>query len=113
MSNEKMGRQTRKTQDLLKKVLIQLISEKDYKEVTIQDVVEQANVGRTIFYTHYENKDDLLLDSHAKFAEALVLRLLSYEELIDLLGRYCKICKQQTSPRATIRLRLTCQHKLI
>jgi hypothetical protein len=40
-----------------------LIMEKPYERITVQDILERANIGRTTFYTHYLDKDDLLLSA--------------------------------------------------
>jgi AcrR family transcriptional regulator len=36
--------------------------ERGYDAVTVQDVLDRADVGRTTFYAHYRDKDDLLVD---------------------------------------------------
>src|SRR5262249_30079714 len=41
--------------------LLDLIVEKGYEEVTVQDIVDRANVGRSTFYKHYLDKRELLL----------------------------------------------------
>jgi len=38
--------------------------EQDYDAITIQEIVDRANVGRTAFYLHYGNKDELFLNCH-------------------------------------------------
>jgi AcrR family transcriptional regulator len=82
MTEEKVDKRVQRTRNLLKRALMQLVDEKGYDGVTIQDIVERANLGRTTFYLHYDNKDDLLLDHHFDFASALILRPLSYDELM-------------------------------
>lgn len=54
-------RRITKTQRALKEALTGLILEKGYEAVTVQDVIDRADVGRSTFYTHYIDKDELLL----------------------------------------------------
>ena len=42
-----------------------LIVEKGYERTTVEDVLRRADVGRTAFYAHFENKQDLLLHRFA------------------------------------------------
>jgi len=50
-----------KTRKALKEALTDLILEKGYEEVTVQDVIDRADVGRSTFYAHFVDKDDLLM----------------------------------------------------
>ncbi len=56
-------RRVRRTQRFLKAAMIQLIAEKGYDEVSVQEIIERADVGRTSFYTYFRSKEDLLLCS--------------------------------------------------
>jgi hypothetical protein len=58
---EMVDRRIQKTKKLLSESLIALILEKGYEHVTVKDILDKANVGRSTFYTHYENKEQLLL----------------------------------------------------
>jgi AcrR family transcriptional regulator len=49
-----------KTQQALKKAVIELMSEKNFDELTIQDIADRADVNRGTIYLHYEDKYDLL-----------------------------------------------------
>ena len=40
---------------------MELITEKDYNSITVNDIIHRANVGRSTFYAHYHDKDDLLV----------------------------------------------------
>ena len=60
----KTDRRVQRTRELLHKALIELISERSYGAITIQDIVDRANVGRTTFYLHYSSKDDLFMSCH-------------------------------------------------
>ncbi len=53
-------RRVGKTRRALKEALTDLIFEKGYEAVTVQDVIDRADVGRSTFYAHYLDKDDLM-----------------------------------------------------
>ena len=82
MSDEKMDRRVQRTRQLLRKALIELINEKGYDSLTIQDITDRANLGRTTFYLHYQSKAHLLLDHHAALLDMLKLDAWSREELL-------------------------------
>jgi AcrR family transcriptional regulator len=43
--------------------LIALIQERDLADITVQDILDRAGVGRATFYAHYRNKEDVLHSS--------------------------------------------------
>jgi len=53
-------RRIRKTQNLLREALVSLIHEKPYDTIAVTEILERANVGRSTFYTHFQDKDELL-----------------------------------------------------
>lgn len=61
MNSAKADRRVRRTQELLRSALVSLIQEKGYDRITIQDILDRADVGRSTFYSHYRDKDELLL----------------------------------------------------
>ena len=56
-----LDRRVRRTRESLHKALISLTLEKKYDEITIQEVLDRANVGRSTFYAHFEGMDELLI----------------------------------------------------
>ena len=54
-------RRTQKTESLLREALAELIHEKPYDDIVVKEIVDRANVGRSTFYTHFRDKDELLL----------------------------------------------------
>ena len=83
MQDESTDRRVERTRKNLRSALVQLIMERGYDAVTIQDITDKANVGRTTFYLHYQSKDDLLLDHHAEMRSHLNLTTLSREQLMS------------------------------
>ncbi|WP_246280979.1 TetR/AcrR family transcriptional regulator [Saccharibacillus qingshengii] len=53
-------RRRRKSQEAIKKALVELITVKKFDQITIQDISDKADVGRRTFYLHYMDKFDLL-----------------------------------------------------
>jgi AcrR family transcriptional regulator len=54
-------RRIQKTQRLLHEALFSLIHEKSYDAIVVKEILDRANVGRSTFYTHFRNKDELLV----------------------------------------------------
>ncbi|HJW93792.1 MAG TPA: TetR/AcrR family transcriptional regulator [Thermoanaerobaculia bacterium] len=54
-------RRIARTRETLHQALIDLLIESPYDSITIQQVLDRANVGRSTFYTHFKDKDDLLV----------------------------------------------------
>lgn len=59
----------RRTRERLGAALIELIQEKTIDDVSVQEVLDRAGVGRSTFYVHYRDKDDLLLSQLETFLE--------------------------------------------
>ena len=56
----KEDRRVRRTRESLHKALISLVLEKHYDSITVQEVLDRADVGRSTFYTHFQSMDELL-----------------------------------------------------
>lgn len=54
-------RRIQKTQRLLREALNSLIHEKSYDSIVVDEILNRADVGRSTFYTHFRNKDELLV----------------------------------------------------
>lgn len=69
--SDKNDRRSQRTRQLLSEALVQLIQEKEYGSITVSDIIERANVGRSTFYAHYRDKDDLFADQLDRVIEFL------------------------------------------
>lgn len=65
-------RRVRRTKSLLHRALIELMIECGYDRITLQDILNRADVGRSTFYAHFRDKDDLLLVSSTEYLRAAV-----------------------------------------
>jgi AcrR family transcriptional regulator len=62
VQKSKMDPRVIRTRALLQNALIELVTERGYEPITIQDITDRATLNRATFYLHYQDKDDLLLN---------------------------------------------------
>ncbi len=80
MNKKKTDRRVERTRQLLRDALVSLILEKGYQKITVQDIIDKANVGRSTFYTHYRDKEDLLFSGFDELAYDLDRHMRSPHE---------------------------------
>jgi AcrR family transcriptional regulator len=71
MSDHAQDRRTAKTIAALRSALIELMMEKHYDSITVQDIIDGANVGRSTFYSHFRDKEDLLVGDWKRFFQMI------------------------------------------
>ena len=86
-----------RTTSALGEALIELVRERDFRDITVQQILDRAGVGRTAFYSHYRNKEDVLHSSFEHLFTAfetwlekpspLGPRLFPVAELLTHLGQ--------------------------
>ncbi|MGJ3237183.1 MAG: TetR/AcrR family transcriptional regulator [Anaerolineae bacterium] len=69
---KKLDRRVRRTRHRLRDALIQLILEKGYDHITIQEITNAADLSRATFYLHYKDKDELLASSLEEMFDELM-----------------------------------------
>jgi AcrR family transcriptional regulator len=74
MAKDAIDRRSLRTKAMLQHALNSLIQKKDYEAITIKDICDVANVGRSTFYAHYTSKDDLKRRGFDKLRKELVDR---------------------------------------
>lgn len=76
----KVDPRIRRTRDALGDALVALMTERPFESITVQDVLDRAGVGRSTFYVHYRDKDDLFMSDVDEFWSAIANRLISSKE---------------------------------
>jgi AcrR family transcriptional regulator len=71
----KLDRRVVRTRRMLADALIELILERSYEAITIQDITERADLRRATFYLHYGTKEELLLAALEETFNALAQQL--------------------------------------
>ena len=61
MEKKTADRRVQRTRRMLQEALVELILEKGYEKITVQDIIDSADVGRSTFYSHFVDKEDLFL----------------------------------------------------
>ena len=73
MKSVKEDRRSKRTRQLLGSALVELMLEQRYDTITVQDILDRADIGRSTFYAHYTDKEDLLISEIASLIHYLEL----------------------------------------
>ena len=60
MKQQKTDRRSQRTYRLVSSAFAELVVEKPYDKILVQDILGRADIGRTTFYAHYFDKEDVL-----------------------------------------------------
>lgn len=72
---EGLDRRVARTRRMLREALIALILERGWDAITVMDVCERADVGRSTFYAHFADKEELLVGGFEDLRKALRAQL--------------------------------------
>src|SRR5262245_48789910 len=82
-STKKEDARVRRTRDALGDALVALMQEKPFDTITVKDVLDRANVSRSTFYSHYSDKNDLLMSDAEEFFESISMALSAHNDKSD------------------------------
>src|SRR5438132_8621083 len=71
LKSKKADRRTSRTRHSLSSALVKLVEEKRFDDITVQDVIDRADVGRSTFYSHFRDKEDLFQKNWERFLDML------------------------------------------
>ncbi len=75
MKQHKADRRSQRTRRLVSSALAELLLEKPYDAILVQDILDRAGIGRTTFYAHYFDKEDVLGSMIEQMLEPLTQQL--------------------------------------
>ena len=78
-----MDRRIQKTKAAVFAAFETLLLQKSYDKITIQELIDKANIGRSTFYAHFETKDDLLRGMCGDLFDHIFSTQLKAEETHD------------------------------
>lgn len=81
MDHSKQDRRSQRTRHLLSAAFVELLREKGYSSITVSDIIARANVGRSTFYSHFRDKDDLFVSELDRVVELLSHRSAIQDEM--------------------------------
>ena len=110
MDEKKTDRRSLKTQRLLKEALAELLTEKELRQLTVQEVSDKADVHRVTFYKHYYDIYDLYEHLEKEVLSELGLLILKFHEnttknfgteIVEYIEKNPKIFRMIFSPHNT------------
>ena len=72
VEDQNIDRRVRKTKKQLRQALMDLMSEKPSKSISVRELAERADINRGTFYIHYKDVGDLLQRLEDEMAERLI-----------------------------------------
>ena len=82
-----MDRRQKKTRQAVFQAFTWLLEHKGYGHITVQEIIDKANIGRSTFYAHFETKDDLLKALCTEIFHHVFSEELDKEETHDFSSR--------------------------
>lgn len=91
-----MDRRQQKTRNAIYDALSELLKKKKFEDLTVQDIIDEANIGRSTFYSHFETKDQLLEEMCREMFEHVFSHDLAPEVGHDFSGGHKGIAERLT-----------------
>ena len=111
-----MDRRQQKTRTAVFDALTVLLEKKPYSRISVQEIIDAANVGRSTFYSHFETKDELLRAMCTDIFDHVFSDHLTSEKTHDfslagkdLKGEITHVLYHLQDNKATVKSILSCE----
>jgi AcrR family transcriptional regulator len=74
MTSGRKDRRVERTRQLIRAAFRSLLEEKGYETLTVQEIIDRANVGKATFYAHFDSKDELFASGFDELRASLKAR---------------------------------------
>lgn len=111
MEKQRGQRQASRTRVAIEGAFRELMFEKGYVDITVNDITERADVGRSTFYRHYQSKADLMVAMHGLVFERLFAKSRNiddwlsddpHQEIVEFFKRFENRCPADFSLSQTL-----------
>lgn len=75
-ATKKTDRRTQRTKHSLTHAMVDLVTEKRFDDITVQNLIDRADIGRSTFYVHYRDKEDLFQRNWERFLDFCVEQIV-------------------------------------
>jgi len=75
-AKKKTDRRTQRTRHNLTHAMVDLVTEKRFDDITVQNLIDRADIGRSTFYTHFRDKEDLFQKNWDGFLDFCVEQIV-------------------------------------
>ena len=111
LKSQKADRRTNRTRRSLSSALVELVEEKRFDEITVQNVIDRANVGRSTFYSHFRDKEDLFQKNWERFLYMLAQQIdwdkAGQASFVPIVFLFRHLQEAQTFYKGLVRSRMT------
>ena len=84
MVQKKEDRRVVRTKKAIRSAFAELLSEKDYNDITVTDIAERADINRKTFYLHYTSLDDLVDEIEHEMVDELLEKIEATAGSLDV-----------------------------